>query len=120
MRLAGLPTVYRERAEQLRECGAGTQAEALEWAAECAEDALRGAMEEEITLEEAEIESGYSRSHLQRLIRARLLPATGRGARARILRRHLPRKPGVASEDPALSLHSLQLARAVAESGANQ
>ena len=113
LRLGDLPAGFRERADVLRECGAVGQASTLEWAADRAEEALRGAALEELTLDEAEIETGYSRSHLRRLIREEKIPATREGSRIRIQRRHLPHKPGVAGSGPTLTLRS-QLARAVA------
>ncbi|MCE2456179.1 MAG: helix-turn-helix domain-containing protein [Gemmatimonadetes bacterium] len=111
MRTGQLPAAFRERAEMMRECGARAQAAALEWAAEQAEAVLRGEAAEELTLAEAAAECGYSRSHLRRLVREGRLPAAGRDPRIRVLRRHLPRKPGAAT------LRS-QLARAVVERGA--
>ena len=116
MRLAELPTDFRERAEHLRECGAEVQAKTLEWAAARTEEALRRAMDEELTLAEAEIESGYTRKTLRQMIQDGKIPAAGKGRGLRIQRRHLPRKPGVASSGPGLTFRS-QLARAVAAGG---
>ena len=118
MRLARLPTDFRERAEHLRECGAEVQAMTLEWAARRTEEALKGAMDEELTLAEAEIESGYTRASLRSMIRDGKVPATGKGMGTRIQRRHLPRKPGVASGTPILTLRT-QFARTVADRGAS-
>ena len=116
MRLAELPADFRDRAEHLRECGAEVQALTLEWAAERTEEALKGAMDEELTLDQAEIESGYTRRSLRQMIQAGKIPAAGRGRGLRIQRRHLPKKPGVASSGPGLTFRS-QLARTVAAGG---
>lgn len=94
MTLGELPLMFRDRAGVMRECGAGQQADALEWAAKALEDALRSDASRELTLTEAVAESGYSRAHLHRMIREGKLIAAGRGRNRRILRRHLPRKPG--------------------------
>ena len=115
-----LPAEYRRMAHSVRENAAAEQAaRAYERCAAIAETALRGHWEEALSLEEAELESGYSRSHLRRLIREGIIPDAGGPGRPRILRRHLPRKPGAAaarSPDPgAPSVR--QLARTIAAGG---
>ena len=90
-----LPGSFRETAKYLREHAASEQAAcAWEKAAEKLEGALGEARTETLTLEEAEAESGYSRSHLRRLIREGVVPNEGTENRPKILRKDLPRKPG--------------------------
>lgn len=86
---------FRETAKYLREHAASEQAAcAWEKAAEKLESVLGEARTETLTLGEAEAESGYSRSHLRRLIRDGVVPNAGSENRPQILRRNLPRKPG--------------------------
>jgi hypothetical protein len=120
-RLVLLPEFFREKATSLREDAAAEQpARAYERCAELLEAALRDSILEPLTLSEAEIESGYTKRHLLRLIRQEVIPATGDSSTGPvILRRDLPRKPGYAvAEGPGLTASSrVQLARAVAEGG---
>jgi hypothetical protein len=116
-----LPSEFRDRASVLRDYGAAVQAaHAWEQAAELLEEALREAQLEALTIREAAQESGYSASHLRRLIREGDIPDSGTEATGpRILRRDLPRKPGyrVASTLTPGASSRVQLARAVAEGG---
>ena len=90
-----LPGSFRETAKYLREHAASEQAAcAWEKAAEKLEGALGDARTEALKLEEAEAESGYSRSHLRRLIRDGIVPNAGTENRPKILRKDLPKKPG--------------------------
>ena len=90
-----LPDSFRETAAYLREHAASEQAAcAWEKAAEKLESVLGEARTEALTLEDAEAESGYSRSHLRRLIREGVVPNSGTESDPRILRRDVPRKPG--------------------------
>ena len=54
----------------------------------------RAERSEALTLEEAARESGYTPDHLGRLLRSGAIPNAGRKNAPRILRRHLPYKPG--------------------------
>lgn len=115
-----LPGVFRGKAQQVRADAAAEQAAtAWERAAELLEGALRGHGDEPLDLTQAELESGYSRFHLRRLLREGTVPNSGRRGEPRILRRHLPRKPGheVASAPLEVASSEVQLARAVANGG---
>ena len=93
--LGDLPRYFREKAEELREdFAAGGRARAVEWCAEQVEKALKEGTLEELTLDEAAAESGYSRSHLRRLLRDGALLNVGTERDPRIARGSLPRKPG--------------------------
>ncbi len=95
MKLAKLPTHFRETAEFLREKASAEQAAcAWEKAAAEVEKSLRESLLEPLTLQIAGLESGYSRSHLRRLIREEIIPNSGTEEDPRILREHLPKKPG--------------------------
>ena len=90
-----LPDSFRETAAYLREHAASEQAAcAWEKAAEKLESVLGQARTEALTLEKAEAESGYTRSHLRRLIRDCIVLNSGTESEPKILRRDLPRKPG--------------------------
>ncbi len=51
-----------------------------------------------LTMEQAEVASGYSREQLQRLAREGKLRATGKGSQWRVARRDLPRKASVVAQ----------------------
>ena len=117
MTLADLPGTFRCKAAVLRlDGGADQPAVAWERAAELVEQALRGHSDEALTMDEAELESGYTRAHLRRLNREGKMPIEDDGT---VLRRHLPKKPGsaVASRPSEVSSSQVQLARAVADGG---
>ena len=59
------------------------------------EDAIQSHHLEELTVQEAAIESGYSEWHLRDLVRSGGIPAQRNGSRWLIQRRHLPQRPGV-------------------------
>ena len=71
---------------------------------------------EPISLEAAEVESGYTRAHLRRLLREGSLPNAGTKSSPTILRMHLPKKPGfgVAQTHPRATSSQMQVARTVA------
>lgn len=120
MTVTDLPIVFRLKAEELRRDAAAEQAaRAYERAAEMVEDALRGQGDEVLDLDQAEVESGYSRLHLRRLLREGSIPNAGRRGAPRIRRADLPRKPGyqVATGPQAVPSSEVQLARAVAGGG---
>ena len=108
---------FRETARYLQEHGAKQAACAWEKAAEKLEMVLGEARTRALTLEEAEAESGYSRSHLRRLIRQGVVRNSGIENHPRILRRDLPRKPGHrVRQEPSRDLSCrTQAARAIAQ-----
>jgi len=70
---------------------------------------------EELSLEEAARESGYTRGHLRRLISEGQIPATEAG---RIERRHLPRKPRACGPRSKSAIPSAsEIARQIVEGG---
>ena len=115
--LAELPSVFSQTAAMLRSDGGADQpAVAWERAAEEVERALRGHLDEPLSLQDAATVSGYTQRHLKRLNRAGKLTIQDDGC---VLRRHLPRKPGadVADDMPEVSCSRVQLARAVVDGG---
>jgi len=58
-----------------------------------------------LNLQQAAEESGYSADHLGRLVKDGEIPNAGRTKAPRILRKDLPRKPGVGLTPPPLRLH---------------
>ncbi len=90
-----LPQAFHTNAQEVRRL-AGSDAAAAVWeeAARLASTAIREAILTPLPLEQAAAESGYTASHLQRLVREGTLPNSGTESEVRILRRHLPRKPG--------------------------
>ncbi len=117
-RPADLPAAFKEIAALARECAADERAAAIwERAAELVEQSLRLSGLERLTLQQAALESGYSRDHLRRLIDDGTIPdaSAADGSKA-ILRMHLPRKPGhgLAAVRPTVASSRVQAARAVA------
>ncbi len=109
--LASLPQLFRQKAETL-DPFSPPAATAFRQAAEAVEQALRESEMEPLTLQVAAQESGYSVSHLRRLLSEGKLPDAGGG---RVLRRDLPRKPTrQLRTGPARVGSRLQVARAVA------
>ena len=116
MKLQALPAEFRRRAEFVRENAAAEQAAtAWEKAATEVEAALRADELEELTLQEASLECGYSVDHLRRLIRDGTIPNAGDERKHGVLRRDIPRKPGhrVAVLRPLAPSSRTQAARAV-------
>lgn len=90
---------WRREAETLRAYGAKALAEACERHAEELEDAWAAYWREELTVEQAAEESGYSPGYLRDLVREGALPdprPEGSQGRIRIRREDLPRKPAAA------------------------
>jgi hypothetical protein len=118
--LVRLPQAFRENAQQARRL-AGSEAAAHVWeeAARETERRLQEALLEPLTIAQAELESGYTKSHLRRMLREGVIPNAGSEQGPLILRAHLPRKPGhgvdPAEARPASS--RMQAARAVIEGG---
>lgn len=95
--LAETAARWREAAETLRRWGAGRRAEVLETCADQLDDAWDAYLREELTVERAAEESGYSAGYLRDLVRKSAIPdlrREGSQARIRIRREDLPRKPG--------------------------
>lgn len=114
--LARLPHEFRDNAATLRRLGGSEEvAHAWEQAALAADNALRAALLEPLTLEVAAEESGYTRSHLRRMLRDGTLANSGTDAESVILRKDLPRKPGFGVDRKPVQAASsrVQAARAV-------
>ena len=94
--LRDLVSQWRTEVDLLRKRGSKAVAAAVESCAGELEQTLVEADLEALTLDQAAEESGYSKSHLSRLIAADRLPNAGRRNAPRIKRGDLPRKP----EDP--------------------
>lgn len=113
------PVTYcRERADLL-EAFAPAAAEAYRDAAEVFRRSLEATDMEPLTLDVAEVESGYTRAHLRRMLREGTVPNVGTDQEPRIRRIHLPRKPGHGTSTFAHSRRQMpssasQVVRAVA------
>jgi hypothetical protein len=97
---------WRAEASTLRRRGAEAQAAALESCAEELEEEDRLLSLEAITLEDAERESGYSYSALQKMVSRGRIPNAGTAHRPRVRRSDLPKKPrppSSGSGDPDLA-----------------
>ena len=116
--IARLPQQFRGNARAAQRL-AGSEAAAHVWEAAAVEveQRLREAFVEPLTLEAAALESGYTRNHLRRILRDKKLPNSGTDADPRILRMHLPRKPGFGVDAGTIQPASsrVQAARAVIE-----
>lgn len=86
---------WREEAERLRgRYSDEARARVLEVAADELDDAVRSARENVLTLKEASLWSGYSRSHLRALQRDGTLTQAGRTGKPAFVQNELPVKPG--------------------------
>lgn len=118
--LAHLPEDFRLNAAQAKRLtGSDAAAHVWEEAAREVERKLKEAQLEPLTLEDAELESGYSRSHLRRMVKEGTLPNAGTEMHPLVLRVHLPRKPGfgVDRDEPRPASSRTQAARAVLGGG---
>lgn len=84
----------RREAEALETWGATEAAAVARRTLDRVEEALRDAMNEPLSLEEASRESGYTKDRLSRLLREGSIPDAGRKHAPRIRRRDVPHKPG--------------------------
>jgi hypothetical protein len=87
-----LPELWREEAIVLRKRGAAGQAEVLESCAAELEAWKHQRALEALTLDEAERESGYTYSALEKMVRRGELENVGAKGRPRVRRGDLPRK----------------------------
>lgn len=102
--LNALAKGWREEAENLRaRYGDDRLASLCEAHAGELESLLKAELHEELTLKQAARISGYSYSHLRRLMDSGDLPNVGVGGRPRVRLGDLPFKPGRASALGALS-----------------
>ena len=98
---ADLPDLWRRQATQFREYGMEPVAATHERLAAQLEGALARHGDEPLTLAEAHTEGGHRIDHLGRLVAMGIIPNAGRKHAPRILRRHVPRKPGTLAPAPA-------------------
>jgi hypothetical protein len=115
--LGGHPiaNTWRERARELARWSDPTAA-VWSYAADELEGYELERQLEALTLEEASIESDYSKSHLARLLSTGSLPNAGTRGAPRILRRDLPRKPP-RSKDKARSIEPDLVSQALEAAG---
>lgn len=109
MTLAELSARWRGDADRLEHWGDSRGAELLRLAAAELDAAVCAADDEELTLEEAVQESGYSERRLRELIADGTIPQAGRKGAPRIRRRDLPRraKGRAAGYDPDADARAL-------------
>jgi predicted DNA-binding protein (UPF0251 family) len=94
-----LPCAWRQRADELRRY-APEVAKAIEDLANELEAALRDHDLEELSLQRAARESGYSYRQLRRLVADGKVANVGTSTRPKVHRGDLPRKPGLGTVDP--------------------
>ena len=103
MNLDGILEKWGAEAEALRRLGAHVDgAKLIEAILADLQYLARSSDGEALTLLEASRESGYSPEHLGRLLREGTIPNAGRKNAPRILRRHLPYKPGALRGDASI------------------
>ncbi len=89
---------WQGEAEILHRRGADEQAAVLKSCATELEQEGRQLSLEELTLEQAVVESGYSYSALQKMVREGTIPNAGKKCVPRVRRCDLPKKPGSGSK----------------------
>lgn len=97
---AELPGLWRRQARQFREYGMEPVAATHERLADQLERALARHGDEPLTLAEAHREGGHRIDRLGHLVATGVIPNAGRKHAPRILRRHVPRKPGTLAPAP--------------------
>jgi len=90
---------WQRKAEGLREYGDERGALICELHAGELEEAWREYQFEPLTVQQASEVSGYSPSHLYHALQDGTLPNSGQKGRPRVLRAHLPRRPGKRAPD---------------------
>jgi hypothetical protein len=116
--LSELSDVFRMKAVFLRENASAEQAAtAFEKAAEELEASLYAHRNESLTLKAAANESGYSESHLARMIRDGKLHNAGRKHAPRVLRKDLRTKLALSPPQPVSDLSNEQIVRSVTKLG---
>jgi len=110
-----LPSVWRDRATIFREHANVSIAVAYERCAEELERALHDQDATLYTLQEAAAISGYTASHLGRLVRDGKIPNAGRCSAPRIAHIHLPAKSDVALRAESRHLDPTQIVRLAIE-----
>ncbi len=92
---------------------------ALEACAQDLEEARRIWETEPLTLQDAAVDTGYSQRHLGRLLENGTIPNSGTSESPRLIRSHLPQKPGhaIARHGPEAASLITQVARAIATRG---
>ena len=98
-----LPWSWREMAKNQRLLGAEAQAKTLEWCANQLDECLNNAQDTLLNLKEASRVSGYSSTHLGRLVKDGKIPNHGRAGAPRVRQADLPRK-ALRREGPNLEL----------------
>lgn len=108
---------WSSKAEHLRELGADSQAQTMEWCARELVNAWDAWQNEELGPAAAAKECGYTSDHLRRLIRDGKLRNVGTHSAVCVRRRDLPRKPhaSVSTYTGPLSLRE-QIARSIVSS----
>lgn len=99
---------WRGTAKLLEECGASEQAKAFRKVAGELESASRQHVLQELTLEQAVSESGYTYSSLEKRLRSGELPNVGTKGKPRIRRGDLPTKGGRMTQVDGLADEILQ------------
>lgn len=89
-----LTRTWEADADRLELYGDEGRAQLVRLLAAQVREAMREVADEELTLSEAAIESGYSADHLRHLVADGTIPNAGRKGAPRIRRRDLPLKPG--------------------------
>lgn len=107
--------VWRQQAEFLRRLGAPAQADLLEKCAAELDAVLAVCEHGLLSLREASKVTGYSMSHLRRLVREKRIPRYQEGGEIRVRKGDLPRKPAAKVVNGARTCTSsrMQVARAV-------
>lgn len=95
-----LPGLWRRQARQFREYGMEPVAATHERLADQLERALARHGDEPLTLAQAHREGGLRIDRLGHLVATGVIPNAGRKHAPRILRRHVPRKPGTLAPAP--------------------
>ena len=123
--LTALVDNWRRRAGTIRQYGGEAPAQALEACATELEAAVRRKDRTVLTLNEAAMATGYSASHLGRLVRDGTIPNAGRPGAPRIALRHLPRKargagspgtrPALAGDPSSPQVSNAEIVRSIIE-----